>query len=350
MMISYVDKIVEHAPPPGAGEGRVPGGARQSVPARWRSTATRGTSRASTAATGPRGSTIPTMAENPQAPVLYWVGCAASYDDRAKKIARATAKLLKAAGVDFAILGQEETCTGDPARRAGNEYLFAMLAEQNVATLNGYKEQGGIRKIVTTCPHCFNTLEERVPRLRREVRGRAPHRLPARPGRREEARPAASRSRARSPSTTPATSAATTTSTSTPRDILKSIPGVQLVEAEGVEPAEEGPVLRRRRRADVDGGAEQGPRERQADACQLLQTEAKTIATACPFCQTMITDGLKDQSKEESIRQLDVVELLEESCALDRSAGSRSDRRPGRRRDGRVRQRLIPPNSVTIAR
>ena len=70
------------------------------------------------------------MAENPKAPVLYWVGCAASYDDRAKKIARATARLLKQAGVDFAILGQEESCTGDPARRAGNEFLFAMLAER----------------------------------------------------------------------------------------------------------------------------------------------------------------------------------------------------------------------------
>ena len=72
---------------------------------------------------------VPTMAEHPTAEVLYWVGCAASYDDRAKKIARATVRLLKVAGVDFAILGQEETCTGDPARRAGNEYLFAMLAE-----------------------------------------------------------------------------------------------------------------------------------------------------------------------------------------------------------------------------
>ena len=92
-----------------------------------------------------------------------WVGCAASYDDRAKKVARATASLLKAAKVDFAILGDEETCTGDPARRAGNEYLFMMLAEQNVATLNGYKEQGGMKTVVTACPHCFNTLKNEYP-------------------------------------------------------------------------------------------------------------------------------------------------------------------------------------------
>ena len=95
---------------------------------------------------------VKSCAEKPNAEVLFWVGCAASYDDRAKKIARSTAQLLLAAGVDFAILAEEETCTGDPARRAGNEYLFTMLAETNAATLNGYKEQGGVKKIITTCP------------------------------------------------------------------------------------------------------------------------------------------------------------------------------------------------------
>jgi Fe-S oxidoreductase len=116
------------------------------------------------------------MSEHPKAPVLFWVGCAASYDDRAKKIARATAKLMKAAGVEFAILGQEETCTGDPARRAGNEYLFMALAEQNVGTLNGYRDQGGARTIVTSCPHCFNTLLNEYPDLG-GIRGRAPQRF-----------------------------------------------------------------------------------------------------------------------------------------------------------------------------
>ncbi len=106
------------------------------------------------------GLDVKSMAEHPEAKVLYWVGCAASYDDRAKKVARATAKLLQAAKVDFAILGEEETCTGDPARRAGNEYLFMMLAETNVQTLNGYKEKGGIKQIVTACPHCFNSLAQ----------------------------------------------------------------------------------------------------------------------------------------------------------------------------------------------
>ncbi|WP_437683935.1 (Fe-S)-binding protein [Sorangium sp. So ce131] len=267
------------------------------------------------------GLEIPTMAESPKAPVLYWVGCAASYDDRAKKIARATARLLKAAGVDFAILGQEETCTGDPARRAGNEYLFAMLAEQNAATLNGYKEQGGIRKIVTTCPHCFNTLANEYPDFgakfevvhhtdfllglvaekklvpRQRVEGKVVFHDSCYLGRYNDIY-------------------------EQPRDILKRIPGVELVEAEGWN--------RQKGLCCGAGGAQMWMEEQNKDrvnvkrTLQLLQTEAKTIATACPFCQTMITDGLKDQSKEDSIRQLDVVELLEESCGLDRSAGSRA--------------------------
>ncbi|HEY5374031.1 MAG TPA: (Fe-S)-binding protein, partial [Polyangiaceae bacterium] len=106
---------------------------------------------------------VKAAADKPDAEVLFWVGCAASYDDRAKKIARSTAQLLLAAGIDFAILAEEETCTGDPARRAGNEYLFSMLAETNAATLNGYKEKGGVKKIITTCPHCFNTLKNEYP-------------------------------------------------------------------------------------------------------------------------------------------------------------------------------------------
>ena len=109
--------------------------------------------------------TIKTMAElsaegrNPE--VLFWVGCAGSFDDRAQRVTVAFSKLLQQAGVDFAILGQEESCTGDPARRAGNEFLFQMLAQQNVAVLNMYE----VKKIVTACPHCFNTLKNEYPAL-----------------------------------------------------------------------------------------------------------------------------------------------------------------------------------------
>jgi Fe-S oxidoreductase len=264
---------------------------------------------------------VPTMAEMPDAPVLFWVGCAASYDDRAKKIARSTAKLMKAAGVEFAILGQEETCTGDPARRAGNEYLFAMLAEQNVATLNGYKERGGVKQVVTTCPHCFNTLKNEYPEFgaklevvhhtdfllglvaekklvpRKKVEGKVVFHDSCYLGRYNDVY-------------------------ESPRDILKSIPGLELVEAEGWN--------RQKGLCCGAGGAQFWMEEQNKDrmnvkrTLQLVQTEATTITTACPFCQTMITDGLKALSREDEVRQLDVVEMLEESCALDKPFGVRA--------------------------
>ena len=108
---------------------------------------------------------------DPAPEYLYWVGCAASFDERAKKSAESTAKLLQKAGVDFAILGPRESCTGDPARRMGNEYVFQAYAEQNVATLN----ENGVQKIVASCPHCFNTLANEYGDFGGQLRGAAPH-------------------------------------------------------------------------------------------------------------------------------------------------------------------------------
>ena len=93
--------------------------------------------------------------------VLFWVGCAGSFDDRAKRITKAIARILNASETSFAVLGQEESCTGDPAKRAGNEFLYQMQAAQNIATLNGY----GIKRIITGCPHCFNVLKNEYPEL-----------------------------------------------------------------------------------------------------------------------------------------------------------------------------------------
>src|SRR6056300_74024 len=108
---------------------------------------------------------VPTLAEMTQRgekpDVLFWVGCAGSFDDRAKKITKAFARLLQRSGVSFAVLGAEESCTGDPARRAGNEFLFQMQAMMNIQVLNGYE----VKKIVTGCPHCFNTLKNEYPEL-----------------------------------------------------------------------------------------------------------------------------------------------------------------------------------------
>lgn len=256
------------------------------------------------------GLDIPLASDKPKAEVLYWVGCAASYDDRAKKTARATARLLKEAGVDFAILGQEETCTGDPARRAGNEYLFAMLAEANVETLNGYKEQGGVRTIVTACPHCFNTLANEYPEFggkyevvhhseflfglmaagrlepKRAVRARVTYHDSCYLGRYNKVY-------------------------EPPREILRRIEGVELVEP---------PMHHFRGLCCGAGGAQMWMEEQNKDRVnvkrtrQLLSTGAEVLASACPFCMTMLTDGLKNEEKEAEVQQLDVVELLERAC------------------------------------
>ena len=108
---------------------------------------------------------VPTLAAmaaaGKEAEILFWVGCAGSFDERAKKITKAFVKILHNAGVSFAVLGAEETCSGDPAKRAGNEFLFQMQAATNIATLNSY----GVKKVVTACPHCFNTLKNEYPAL-----------------------------------------------------------------------------------------------------------------------------------------------------------------------------------------
>jgi len=261
-------------------------------------------------ATWAEGLGLRTFAEAPATEVLFWVGCAASYDDRSKKIARATARLLQTAGVEFAILGDEESCTGDPARRAGNEYLFSMLAEANIETLNGYQAQGGARTIVTTCPHCFNTLANEyadfggkyqvvhhtdfllglvatgklVPRA--PVKARVVFHDSCYLGRYNDIY-------------------------ESPREILGRIPGVELVEVA---------ASRDKGLCCGAGGAQMWMEEQNHDRMnvkrtgQLLATGADTIASACPFCMTMLSDGVKAAAAEEKVRTLDVVEMLDLSC------------------------------------
>ena len=260
------------------------------------------------------GLDIKTFAEKPDAQVLYWVGCAASYDDRAKKIARATARLLKLANVDFAILGQEETCTGDPARRAGNEVLFAMLAETNAATLNGYKDQGGMKTVVTACPHCFNTIKNEYPDFGAKLE--VVHHTDYLLGLLAEGK--------LHPKKTVAGKVVYHDSCylgryndiyESPREILKQIPGVELVEPDYWN--------KTRGLCCGAGGAQMWMEEQNQNrvnvkrTLQLVDTGAKTVASACPFCMTMLTDGLKSQSLEDKIKQKDVAELLDESCSVD---------------------------------
>ncbi|MEI8254501.1 MAG: (Fe-S)-binding protein [Deltaproteobacteria bacterium] len=257
--------------------------------------------------------TVPTMAEKPDAEVLYWVGCAASYDDTAKKIAQAFARLLHAAGVDFAILGSEETCTGDSARRAGNELLYMMLAEQNVATLNGYAP----KTIVTACPHCFNTIANEYP----DVGGKfnVVHHTDYLLGLLAEGRLKPVHGvRARIVFHDSCYLGRYNDIYESPREILKAIPGVELVEAE---------LSREKGLCCGAGGAQMWMEEQNTDrvnkrrTLQLLNTGADTVASACPFCHTMLTDGIKEfedepEMKNRTVAQLDVAVLLERACGL----------------------------------
>jgi Fe-S oxidoreductase len=264
------------------------------------------------------GLNVPTIDENPGAEVLYWVGCAASYDDRAKKVARSVAKLLKAANVDFAILGTKESCTGDPARRAGNEYLFQMLAQGNVETLN---EHGADKKkIITACPHCFNTLLNEYPdfggkydvvhhtaflqgllvagklKPTGKVSAKVAYHDSCYLGRYNQVY-------------------------DSPRAVLQAIPGLELVEVD-VWNREKGLCC-------GAGGAQMWMEERegkqrvnQKRTLQLLDTGATTVASGCPFCMTMLSDGLKGEEKEEQIKQLDIAEILAQSLGLEQSSVS----------------------------
>ncbi len=263
------------------------------------------------------GFDVPLLTDHLDAEVVYWVGCAAEYDDRAKKVARSVAKLLSHAGVDFAVTGKEATCTGDPARRAGNEYLFQMLAKQNVETLNGLGVQKKV--IITACPHCFNTLKNEYPSFggkydvvhHTEFLNGLVAKGVLRPEKPVEAKVAYHDS---------CYLGRHNGIYDPPREVLAAIPGVQLVEVEYWN--------RNKGMCCGAGGAqmwkeEEPGRERVNNkrTLQLLDTGASKVATACPFCMTMISDGIQTAEKAEEVENLDVAELLDQSVDYSRPAG-----------------------------
>ncbi len=265
------------------------------------------------------GLDVPLMAENSDVEYLYWVGCAASFDDRSRKIARALAQLLKTAGVSFAILGPEEMCTGDPARRAGNEFLFQMMAQQNVEVLNGY----GVKKIIAACPHCYNTLKHEYPDFDGKYEVIHHTELLAglvRSGKLKPRHPVNLKLAFHDACYLGRHNGIY----ESPREVLRAIPGLRLV-----EPA----AARDRGMCCGAGGAqmwkeEEEGRERinHARTKQLLDvlpgaSAGDAIASACPFCKTMITDSLADLDHEQ-VGQLDIAEVLWQSVRGEEAAAA----------------------------
>jgi len=245
------------------------------------------------------------MANNETPEVLFWVGCAGSFDQRAQKITKAFATILDKAGIKFAILGKEEMCTGDPARRAGNEFLFQMMAYNNIQVLNGY----GIKKIVTTCPHCFNTLKNEYPALGgsyevihhttllQQLIDEGKIKLKeggSFKGKKITYHDSCYLGRANN-------------IYEAPRKVLEAL------DAELVE-------MKRCRSNGLccgAGGAQMFKEEEKGTTRvnwertnEAVDTGAAFIAAACPFCNTMMTDGVKVAEKEDALKVLDIAELV----------------------------------------
>lgn len=259
------------------------------------------------------GLDVPRISDRPDAQYLLWVGCGPAYDEKARRTARAMARLLSLAHVDFAILGDEESCTGDPARRAGNEFLAQTLAQTNVQVLNGY----GVKRIITICPHCYNTLKNEYGDFGGRYEVVHHSQLLA--------------ELVKAGRLTPKNRVDTTLvyhdacylgrhngEYDAPRAVLAQIPGVRLVEAT---------ASRDRGMCCGAGGAqffkEEEPGEQRVNVArteQLLATGATTIASACPFCMRMLTDGLGAKDRDD-VQQKDIAELL--LAAVDSSADNR---------------------------
>ncbi|MFZ8962884.1 MAG: (Fe-S)-binding protein [Schleiferiaceae bacterium] len=257
---------------------------------------------------------VPTLAEMTQRgekpDVLFWVGCAGSFDDRAKKITKAFARLLQRSGVSFAVLGAEESCTGDPARRAGNEFLFQMQALANIEVLNAYE----VQRIVTTCPHCFNTLKNEYPELGGtfEVFHHTQYLQTLLKEGRLKVEGGAFKGK-RIVFHDPCYLGRVNQEYEAPRALLSTL------ESELIE-------MRRCKKQGLCCGAggaqmfkepEPGNRDINHErAEEALATEPAIIATGCPFCNTMMTDGVKHFEKEGQVQVLDIAEAIAQADEL----------------------------------
>ncbi|MBN1399112.1 MAG: (Fe-S)-binding protein [Bacteroidetes bacterium] len=257
---------------------------------------------ASSRADWAEGMNIPQMSQSPDAEILFWVGCAGAFDARYTKVTQAFAKLMQKAGIKFAILGAEEKCTGDSARRIGNEYLAQMLMKDNISTLNNYN----IKKIVTTCPHCFNMLKNEYPQFggnyevihHTDFLLKLIHegRLKIKQGEKSKVTFHDSCYLGRYNEIY-----------EPPREILESIPGINSVEMER---------NKSRGLCCGAGGGRMWMEEHEGKRINVERTEEALklkpdiIGTACPFCMTMLEDGVKDKGSTETVKVKDVAEIL----------------------------------------
>ena len=251
---------------------------------------------------------VPVMAEmaaSGETPeVLFWVGCAGSFDQRAQKITKAFVTILDKVAIKYAILGKEEMCTGDPARRAGNEFMFQMMAYQNISILNGY----GIKKIVTACPHCFNTLKNEYPDLGGKYE--VVHHTEFLKSLLDAGRLTIEGGQFKGKRITfhdPCYLGRANNIYEAPRDLIQKL-DAELVEmkrsrANGLCCGAGGAQMFK----DAEPGTKEVNIERTEDA---LETQPEIIAAGCPFCNTMMTDGVKAKEKESDVKVMDIAELI----------------------------------------
>ena len=251
---------------------------------------------------------VPVMAElanqNNKPEYLYWVGCAGAYDERYKKVTRAFAKVLIHLGVDFAVLGKEESCTGDPAKRAGNEMLFQMQALQNIEILNEY----GVRKIVCTCPHCFNILKNEYPALggKYEVF----HYTQFFEKLIDDGILQLEKSILKDERITfhdPCYLGRGNDEYNAPRNVI----GRVSTDYTEMRRCKESALCCGAGGAQMFKETEKGNQEVYAErTADVIDSKASILATACPFCMTMLTDGIKYADKTEEIKNYDIAELV----------------------------------------
>ena len=254
---------------------------------------------------------VPTLKELSQKgldpEILFWVGCAGSFDERAKKITKSFVKLLNKANISFGVLGIEESCTGDPAKRAGNEFLYQMQAVSNIETLNSYN----FKKIVTTCPHCFNTIKNEYPSLGGNYdvihhtqllddlikNGKIKVQNESFKGKKITFHDPCYLGRANK-------------EFKAPRNLIDSVKA----DLKEMKSCKEKGLCCGAGGAQMFKDAEKGNEEINVKRTkEAIDTNAKIIAAGCPFCNTMLSDGLKNQKAEQKVKVLDIAEIVEQA-------------------------------------